>query len=76
MPANPTFYSFASFLIVSLTPFINKPESSRDLTIFIISSIFSFKIINVVAPNPKICFWIAVSVADAGAVNPKVPSCF
>ena len=31
---NPPFYFFASFLVVSLTPFNNTPESSRDLTIF------------------------------------------
>ena len=31
-----------------LTLFINKPDSSRDLTIFKISSISSFEIINVV----------------------------
>ena len=37
--------SFASFLIVWLTPFINKPNSIRDLTIFMISPISSFKII-------------------------------
>ena len=27
MPKNPTFYYFAAFLIVSLTPFIKKPDS-------------------------------------------------
>ena len=31
---NPPFCSFASFLIVSLTPSNNNPESLRDLTIF------------------------------------------
>ena len=36
IPRNPPFRSFASFLIVSLTSFINKPDSSSDLTIFII----------------------------------------
>ena len=44
---NPLFCPFASFLIVSLRPFINKPDYSRDLTIFIISFISSFKIIDV-----------------------------
>ena len=36
---NPPFYPFAPFWIVSLTPFINKPDSSSDLTIihFIVS---------------------------------------
>ena len=50
-------------------PPINKPDSSRDLIIFMISSISSFKIINVIIPEPKIFFWIAASVADAAAVN-------
>ena len=30
IPRKPSFCSFASFLIVSLTPFINTPDSSRD----------------------------------------------
>ena len=30
VPRNPPVCSFALFLIISLTPFINKPESSRD----------------------------------------------
>ena len=33
---NPLFCSFASFFTVSLTPFINKPDFSRDLTIFVV----------------------------------------
>ena len=45
IPRNPPFYSFAFFLIVLLTPFINEPDSSRDLTIFIISFISSIEII-------------------------------
>ena len=54
-----------------LMPFINKPDFSRDLTIFMISFIFSFEIINVVIPDPKMFFWIDESVADAAAVNPN-----
>ena len=42
---NPPFCSLASFLIVSLTPSNNNPESSRDLTIFKMSSSSSFEII-------------------------------
>ena len=42
---NPPFCSFASFLILSLIPFINYPDSLCDLIIFIISSISSFEII-------------------------------
>ena len=58
---NPPFCSFASFLIVSLTPFISKPDFSRDLTIFIISSISLFEITNdVVVPS-----------VSAVAVNPN-----
>ena len=59
IPRNRPFCYFASFLIVSLTPFINKPDSSSDLTISIISFISLFKI-------------IAASVAAAAAVNPNV----
>ena len=37
MLGNPHFCYFASFWItVSITPFINKPDSLRDLTIFMI----------------------------------------
>ena len=53
---NPHVCSFASFLIVSLITFINNPDSSSYLTIFIISSISFFEIINVVVPDPKISF--------------------
>ena len=39
---NPLLCSLASCCIVSLTPFNNTPESSRDLTIYKMSSISSF----------------------------------
>ena len=76
---NPLFCSFASFLIVSLTTFINKPDSSKGLIIFIISFNSSFEIVNFVVyeakskrlPDPRIFLWIAASVADAAAVNPN-----
>ena len=42
---NPVYCSFASFLIIWLTTFINKSDSSRDLIIFIISFISSLEII-------------------------------
>ena len=45
---NPPFCSLASFRTVSQTPFNNKPESFRDFTILIMSSISSFDIISVV----------------------------
>ena len=66
---NPPLCSFASFLTVSLTPFINKPDSSSDLTVFIISFISLFEIINVITPDPNIFLWTAASVAVA--VNPN-----
>ena len=49
---NPTFCSFASFLNVSPISFTSYPNSSSDLTIFIISFISSFEIINAVLPDP------------------------
>ena len=68
---NLPFCTFASFLIVSLTYFVNKPDSSSDLTIFMISFISSFEIINAVIPDSNIFLWITASVADAAAVNPN-----
>ena len=50
---NPPLCSLASCLIVSLTPFNYTPESSRDLTIFIIF-ISLFEIIKVVVPAPLV----------------------
>ena len=72
MLRNPPFCSFTSFRTVSITPFNNKPESSRDLAILMISSISSFDIISaVVFPDPKIFICITASAADAAAVNPR-----
>ena len=51
--------------------FISKPDYFRDLTIFMISSIYSFEIINAVITGPKIFFWIAAPVSDTAAVNPN-----
>ena len=48
----PPFCYFSLFLIVSLIPFINNPDSSSDWTILIIYSITSFEVINVVVPDP------------------------
>ena len=62
---NTPFCSFASSLIVSLTSFINKPDTSRYLTIFIISLI-----INVVTPDSNNFLWIAV-FAGVAALNPN-----
>ena len=60
---------FASFLIASLIPFINNPDSSSDLTMFIMSSFSLFETSNAVVPDTKIFFWITASVTDAAAVN-------
>ena len=49
---NSPFYSFAPFLVVSVIYFISNLKSSGDLTIFIISSISLFEIINAVVANP------------------------
>ena len=60
---NPPCYFFASFLIVSLIPFISSLDSSSDLTVFITFSISSFEIINSVVTDPFffldscICCW-------------------
>ena len=56
LPANvpnnsPPFCYFVLFLVVSLIPYNSKSDSSSDSTIFIISSTFSFEIINAVIPD-------------------------
>ena len=43
LPKYLPFYTFASFLIVLLTVFINKPDSSRALFVFMISLISSLE---------------------------------
>ena len=71
---NTPFCSFTSFWTVSVTPFNNRPESSRDFTILIMSYISLFDIISVVVllwPDPNIFLCIPASAADAAAVNPK-----
>ena len=60
---NPPFWFFTASLIISLMPFINKPVSTRDLTIFMTS----FEIINVLIPDSKVFFGITPSVANAAA---------
>ena len=63
---------FTFILNCVLTPFSNKSESSRELTILILSCISSFDITIVVVPDAKIFFLcIPASAADAGAVNPN-----
>ena len=65
------FCSFASFWSVSVTPFNNKPESSRDFTILIMSSISLFDIISFLSPDPNIFLCIFASAAGDAAINPK-----
>ena len=69
IPRTPTFCSFALLITASLTHFIHNPDSSRELTIYMISLIFSLEIINVVLSDPNILLWIAASVADAASIN-------
>ena len=51
---------------------LEKPNFWGNVSIFPISSISSFEIINIVIviPDPKKFFWITVSLANAAAVNP------
>ena len=72
MLENFLFWSFASFLIGSLTPFNNKLESSRYLTFFITPSISSLGVINVVifVPEPNALLCIPASAADTAELHP------
>ena len=67
MLRNPSF--FHHFQLLSLAPFINRPDSSRYLTIFIISSISLSEIVNV--PEPRIFSLIPASTAYAAAVSSR-----
>ena len=49
---NPSFCSFTLIWIVLLIPCINKPDSSKDLTIFMIFT-SSLDIINIIVHNSK-----------------------
>ena len=51
--------------------FLDKPESLRDLTIFIMSSVSSFNITSVVVPESKIFLFIPASAADAASADPN-----
>ena len=69
MLRNPPSSFFGSFLTVLLTLFINKSDSSRHLTIFIISTIFSIEIINGVVPYLIFFLCFPASDTDAATVN-------
>ena len=56
IPKNPYFYSFTSFLTVSLIPSIRKPDSVRYLIIFMISFTYSFENTNVLVPGQSFFF--------------------
>ena len=64
-----TFFSFVSFLIISLAPFISKADSSRDLIFFVIYFISLLEIFNATVPKLKLYFGILASAADVINVN-------
>ena len=69
MLRNPPFCFFASFSIVSLKFFVNNPDYWRDLTIFMISSIFHLKL-SVFGFLNLHCFkWVSASAVDTVAGN-------
>ena len=65
------FIHFQFFLFFFETPLFNKPDSSRYLTITVVSSISWFDIINAILPDAYIFFSIAAAVVGAAAVNPR-----
>ena len=66
---NLPFCYFASFLIVLLAPFVNKPDSWRDLAIFMILFVFSLEFVYVALQNLNIFFRIVASVTFGDSVN-------
>ena len=54
---SPPFCSSVSFLIFALIYFTSNPDSSNYLTIFVISSILSFEIVNAVVCEAKSEEW-------------------
>ena len=70
MLRNPPFCSFFLFLIVLLTPFINKRNFSSYLTA-LMSFISLCENINVFISDNKFYSWIPVSITDAAAVIPN-----
>ena len=51
--------------------FFNKADFSRDSTIFMISFISLFEIINTAFPEPRILLRIPEPADDAASVNPN-----
>ena len=56
MQRNSAFYFSASFIIVSVTLFINNPDSLRHWTILMITYVSLFEIIKIVIPFRNISF--------------------
>ena len=56
-------------LIISLITFINKLHYSRDVTIFMISSIHLFEIIKFAVPYPTTFLRVPACATDAATVN-------
>ena len=68
----PTDLNSSRFITYALSFVLGKlflPNSSRDLTIFMISLIFSLEVIKVAVPDPNSVLWIAASVVDAAPVT-------
>ena len=53
-----------------MTPFVKKSDYSSDLTIFIISFISAFKVINVITPN--VFSWMAASFVAADVDSNRI----
>ena len=67
------FGFFALFIIASLRPFISELDSSRDLTIYITSSISPFEIISAVTYDPFFFFfWIATFGIATSVIVPNL----
>ena len=76
MLRNPSFCFLVSFSIVRVTSFLSMQESSKDLTIFIISCIPSFDIMSTVVPVPKIFYEFLHLMLRLPLLRLMVPTCF
>ena len=61
VPRKSIFLLFVSFLTVSITPFVYKPDSLRDMPIFMILCKSSFQNTNVAVPDPMFYLFIYLS---------------
>ena len=69
MPQNQPFCYFASFSFVLKTQFVNKPDSSKDLTIFLIASISLFEITSCCSQSNEFMLFFFASATGAATVN-------